>query len=284
MRPKRMTMDDPLDRPPAGGGSPSLLKSRVDGQGEPLLLLNGGLMSMAAWQPVAAVLRERFRVVRCDFRGQLLSPGVAPPSLDVHVGHVVDLLDALELGRVHLAGTSFGGLVATRLAALHPQRAASLSAIAATDHITPEVREMTRNVRRLALAAAAGEDGGRLLDFMTPWMHSAAFRAEQTEVLQFQRLWVSALPEIWFRGIAALFEAVEEIDLRPDLGAIRCPALVLAAEEDSTFPVERSRALAAGIPGARLEVVPGGHGIVIENPGLVARSLLAFLAGSTRSS
>ncbi len=273
MRPKRMSLDDPLE----GRGS-SLLKSRVDGQGEPLLLLNGGLMSMAAWQPVAASLKERFRVVRCDFRGQLLSPGEAPPSLDVHVGHVIELLDALGLQRVHLAGTSFGGLAAIRLAARHPQRALSLAVIAAADRITPEVREMTRTVRRLALEAAAGEDGGRLIDFMTPWMHAAAFRAEQEELLSFQRLWVSALPAVWFRGIAALFEAVEDIDLGPDLGAVRCPALVLAAEEDRTFPLERSRALAAGIPGARLEVVPGGHGLVIESPGRVAEALLRFLA------
>lgn len=258
-------------------GSPSLLKSRTDGEGEPVLLLNGGLMSLAAWQPVAALLKPRFRVVRCDFRGQLLSPGEAPPSLDVHAGHVLELLDALGIERVHLAGTSFGGLVAIRIAARHPDRALSLAAIAASDRITPEVREMTSTARRLALAAAAGEDGGRLLDHMTPWMHAPAFREEQAEVLAFQRLWVSALPPVWFRGIAAILEAVEEIDLGPELGAIRCPALVLAAAEDRTFPLERSRALAAGIPGARLEVVPGGHGLVIESPGRVAESLLAFL-------
>jgi 3-oxoadipate enol-lactonase len=48
------------------------------------------------------------------------------------------------------------------------------------------------------------------------------------------------------------------------------------------FPLERSRALAAGIPGARFEVVPGGsHAIVIEKPAEVARILQEFLASVT---
>jgi pimeloyl-ACP methyl ester carboxylesterase len=42
---------------------------RVDGEGEPLLLLNGIAMSVASWEEIARPLAERFRVVRCDFRG-----------------------------------------------------------------------------------------------------------------------------------------------------------------------------------------------------------------------
>ena len=57
---------------------------------------------------------------------------------------------------------------------------------------------------------------------------------------------------------------------------------MLAAEKDQMFPLERSRALAAGISGARFEVVPdGSHALVIEKAGEVARILQEFLASVT---
>ena len=79
-----------------------------------------------------------------------------------------------------------------------------------------------------------------------------------------------------------LVQAIEGLDLRSRLGAVKAPTLVVAAELDATFPPEHSRELAAAIPGARLETVAGaGHALVAENsPGLAAlmQNFLAELA------
>src|SRR5262249_61669855 len=83
--------------------------------GPPLLLLNGSMMTMGAWEPLAAPLGETYKVVRCDFRGQIFSRGEAEPNLEAHVADVGALLDELDLQRVHVAGTSFGGLAAVPL-------------------------------------------------------------------------------------------------------------------------------------------------------------------------
>ena len=65
-------------------------------------------------------------------------------------------------------------------------------------------------------------------------------------------------------------------DLTPHLGAIRCPVHVVAAAEDALMSVERTRVLAAKVPGARHTVVPeAGHALVAEDPGLVVRLFLA---------
>src|SRR5919206_467002 len=50
---------------------------RLLDDGAPLLLLNGGLMSIGTWQPFVGALSSRHRMIRCDFRGQLLTPGLA---------------------------------------------------------------------------------------------------------------------------------------------------------------------------------------------------------------
>jgi len=261
-----------------------LLTYRIDGQGEPVLLLNGGMMTLTAWEPIVAILDQSFQVVRCDFRGQLQSPGEPEPSLEAHVRDLVELLDGIGLERVHVVGTSYGGLVGMLFAALHPERAASLTVIAATGRITPEFWESTARCRELALEAAAGGDGGRVLEFILPETYTPEYLETQAKALEFHRRWVAALPVIWFRGVAAILASVEGVDLTPRLGDIRCPALIVAGERDLMFPLEQSRALAEGIPGARLEVVPGApHGIVVENPDVTARLLLEFLSGAANA-
>jgi pimeloyl-ACP methyl ester carboxylesterase len=255
-----------------------ILTHRVTGaeSGPPVLLLNGGMMSIAAWEPVAQRLEPEFRVVRCDFRGQTLTPG-EEPRIDGHVADVVALLDSLGIERVHAAGTSFGGIVALLLAARHPERVRSLAAITTTDRITPEMWQGTLRLREAALAGAAGGDGGQVLDLLLPGTYTAEYLEAQRDALTFHRRWVASLPQVWFRGVAAILSALEALDLTSDLPQIACPTLVLAGEHDVTFPLEHSRALAAAIPEARLEIVQGGaHGLVIEQSGRVAEILLSF--------
>jgi 3-oxoadipate enol-lactonase len=271
MKPKRMLMTEPTEFKP--------LAHRVEGQGEPILLLNGGLMSIAAWEPIAADLAARFQVIRCDLRGQLLSPGEPEPVLEPHVADVIDLLDRLGLDRVHLAGTSYGSFVAIRLAALHPERVASVAVIAGTDRITPEAWAGTARLRAIAIEAINGGDGGKVLEALLPGTYSPEYLEAQKSALAFHRTWVRAMPAIFFKGFVSMLSSMEGMDLTPNLGAVRCPVLIVAAELDKVFPLERSEALAAGIPNARLEVVPGApHGIVVERPDVTARLLLDFLA------
>lgn len=261
----------------------SLLGHRITGNpdGPPVLLLNGGMMTMGAWEAVAVPLGEDFRVVRCDFRGQIFSPGEPEPRLEAHAADVIALLDVLEIDRVHVAGTSFGGFVALKLAALHPERVASIAVVAAGERITPGVWEGSVKAREAALAAAAGTgDGGRVLDLILPVTYSPAYLEEKAELLGAHRRQTALLPRVWFQGIAGILSALEGLDLTPDLPRIQCPALIVAGQDDRMFPLEHSQALASGIPGARLAVVPGGsHGVVIERPAEVAGLLLDFLLG-----
>jgi pimeloyl-ACP methyl ester carboxylesterase len=258
----------------------SILSHRVTGnlEGPPVLLLNGSMMTMGAWEPLAAPLGETYQVIRCDFRGQLFSPGEAEPRLEAHVEDVVALFDELGFPRVHLAGTSFGALVAVRLAELHSDRLASLAAITAGSRVDADFWEGSARVREAALEAAAGGDGGKVLDLVLPVTYSPEYLAANAELLAAHRRQTALLPAKWYRGIAAIISAIEGLDLTPDLPRVQCPTLVLAGERDQMFALASARALAAGIPGARFEVVPGGsHAIVIEKPAEVARILRQFL-------
>lgn len=258
----------------------SLLAHRVTGNPDaPLLfLLNGGLMTMAAWEKIAASLEDAFRIVRCDFRGQLFSPGVPEPRLESHAEDLVALLDALGIERIHAAGTSFGALVALRLASLHPERVASVISITGTERITPELWASSIRVRDACLEALAGGDGGRVYDLIIPATYSPEYLEANAAALALYRRQVGLLPAAWFAGLAPIIGVLEGLDLTPFLPLIQAPTLVVAGERDVMFPLEHSQALAAGIPDSRLEIVPGGsHGLVIEQPEKVVEILRGFV-------
>jgi len=235
-------------------------------------------MSYAAWEPLAGPLAQSCRLVRCDFRGQLLSPGDAPPSLDGHADDLLRLLDALGLESAHVAGASFGGLVGIVLAARAPSRIRSLIAVSATERVTPAMAARGAPAREAAHAAASGGDGGRLLDLVAETTWSPEFRAAQSVALAARRHAVSLLPRTWFAGVEQLMASIEDLDLTPLLPRISCPSLIVGGEADVTFPVEHSRALAAGIPGARLVVIPqGSHGVVLERAADVTDLVVNFV-------
>jgi pimeloyl-ACP methyl ester carboxylesterase len=255
---------------------PRMLTNRVDGDGPPLLLLNGGMMSISAWQPLLEPLTKRYRVIRCDFRGQLLTPGPFPLTMEEHARDLVELLDELRVERVHVAGVSFGALVGMLLAALHPERVDRLTVMAATDYTEQWMRDDAAASRLIAEGAAAGSgDGGELLRRISGATWSDWWLAQQPpDFLETRMRLVGAQPPAYFEGAAAILRLLETLDLRPYLGRITAPTLVLGGEHDRMFPVEHTRAIAAAIPGARMEIIAGtGHGLLIERAGRVLELL-----------
>jgi 3-oxoadipate enol-lactonase len=262
---------------------PEVLAHRIDGTGETVLLLNGGMMTIASWDAIAAPLAAHYRVVRCDFRGQLRSPGPQHPDLAGHVQDLVRLLDELGVKRAHAVGTSFGAEVALLLTASHPERVASLVAATATDIATPLLQDGSAELRHELRGAAAGGTRERLLAILQDLFYSPAYVAAHRRELSERGAQVALLPDWWFAGAANLLAALENLDLRRYLDGITCPVLVLAAGADRVMPPERARALASAIPVAHLEIVEGsGHALVVEQPERFVEICLEFLAGVHR--
>lgn len=234
-------------------------------------------MSMGSWEPIASRLAEHHRVLRCDFRGQLRTPGPAHRELAPNVDDVVALLDHLELHRVHVLGTSFGGFVALLLAARYPERVASLVAVTVGDHATPAMTASSRELRRVIADVIAYGDRGRFHDALVRDVYSAAFVEANRKLLASRRRQIEAIPDPWLADAERIVTAVEELDLRDELGRITAPTLVLVAGDDRAIPPERGRAVAAAVPGAQLAEHPeSGHVLIHEDPEWVVERALEF--------
>ncbi len=249
--------------------------TEIRGEGEPVVFLNGVMMTAQSWGLQTKVLARRYRCVLHDFRGQLLSAKPEGPyTMELHADDLGLFLDALELERVHLVGTSYGGEVGMIFAAAHPQRVRSLALISTVSRVSTLLR------RKVDLwAATALRDPGRLYEVAAPFNFSNRFLEQNPGVVGLGRARLAEAPAEFFPAFARLVEAFRDLDVSDRLADIRCPTLVLCGDEDLLKPVAESRFIAEGIPGAEMLIVPGaGHALVLERPGEVNTALLGFLA------
>jgi len=255
------------------------LAHRLEGEGPPVVLLNGGMMTFASWGPVVERLRDRFRVLSLDFRGQWLSPGVAPRDFAGHVADLVALLDEVGWQAAHCIGASFGAMVGIEYAARWPGRVLSLVAITAMDRETPEFRRQNLALAEVLAAVARGDAGARerFHEELVANVYSDAWRRANADAIAARTAQFSLLPREWFVALSSYLEALDGFDLNAAAAKVACPSLVAAAAADRVMDAARTRALATAL-GAELVIHPSaGHGLVVEDPAWLAGVCLRFL-------
>ncbi len=245
-----------------------MIYHEIAGDGPPLVLLNGIMMTTQSWTPMLPRLSSRFRCVLHDFRGQLRSAKPGRYTLQQHVDDLRELLDRLGIERADVAGTSYGGEIGMLFALAHPERVRKLVVIACVAEADEALRV---NVGRWIDVARNDPDG--LYDATVRDNFSEAFLTPRFIELGRERL--RTYPAEWFESFAQLCEAA--LTLRVDPARIAAPMLVVCGEKDALKPVAHSRAIAERAA-AQLAVIPGaGHAVVIEKPEEVCAAIEEFL-------
>ncbi len=110
------------------------------GEGFPLILLHGTGGHAENYITNIPAFAEHFRTIAPDFlwHGKSQTDGFNEEVLPPLVDQVRDLLDTLQLPRVHLAGQSLGGWVAMLFALQYPERVEKLILTTATGYVPDE--------------------------------------------------------------------------------------------------------------------------------------------------
>ncbi|MBE9376291.1 3-oxoadipate enol-lactonase [Saccharopolyspora sp. HNM0983] len=246
-------------------------------QDAPVVVLSNSLgTDLSLWDEQVPALQRHFRVLRYDQRGHGASPSAPGPfTLEQLGGDVLQLLDQLGIARAHFAGVSLGGMTGMWLAENAPDRIAGLALICTSAALGPPSMwtERAAVVREQGMAAMVEPS---LPKWFTPEL------AQDPEVAaKFGGMIRACDPE----GYAGCCEAIAEMDLLDGLGRISAPTLVIAGAEDPATPPAHAEQIAAGVPGARVEVLsPAAHLANAEQPAAVNRLLLQhFTAGDDDS-
>lgn len=270
----------PSEPTPPGGTAPApgtraLLHYTLTGpEHAPVLVLGSSLgTTLGMWDPVAAALGDRFRLLRFDHRGHGGSAVPPGPYALADLGRdVLWLLDLLGLDRVSYCGLSLGGMVGMWLAAHAPQRVDRLALCCTSAWLPPAEDWLQRAaaVRAGGTAAVADAVLGRWFSVAWASRHPAAVARARAMLL--------GIPA---EGYAACCEAIAAMDLRPQLPAVAADTLVLTGGRDVATPPEHGAAIVRAVPRGRLVVLPeAAHLAAVEQPGTVAALLRGHLAGA----
>jgi pimeloyl-ACP methyl ester carboxylesterase len=190
-------------------------------------------------------------------------------------GLATQALEQAREGPLLVAGHSMGGYVALEVVRQAPQRVAKLALL--NTNARPDSAESTENRRRLM--ALADRDFEGVINALMPKLMTEEHLKDPVMTGTVAAMAHGVGKEAFKRQQEAI---IARADSRPALGAIRCPALVVAAREDAIMPMEWLEELANGIRGARLEVVEdSGHMASIEQPEEVVRIMRNWIQGGS---
>jgi pimeloyl-ACP methyl ester carboxylesterase len=251
------------------------LEYDAQGQGPAVLFLHAFPLGLFMWDAQAAALRATHRVVRFDARGFGGSPpGDSLLTMERIADDGAALLDHLGIERAVVWGCSMGGYAAFAMVRRHADRIRGL--VLQDTRAAADTEDARKN--RSTLAEKVLKEGAQAaLDAFLPKLLGATSHKERPAVVaRVREMVLRASP----RGIAnALYGLAARADSFPTLREIRVPNLILCGEEDTITPVADSEALAKGIAGSRLEVVPrAGHLCSLESPEAVNAAVLGFLS------
>ncbi|MFF6960535.1 MULTISPECIES: alpha/beta fold hydrolase [unclassified Streptomyces] len=249
------------------------LQHRFDGPADaPVLILGPALgATWHMWDRQLPALTEQWRVLRYELPGHGGAPAHPAASVDDLAARLLAVLDDEGVDTFGYAGCSLGAAIGARLALLRPDRVAALALVsAAARYATADVWR-----QRGVVVRANGLDRTALAS-PERWF-TGPFLATQPAITDWAVQMVRTTDaDCYIAGC----EALAAFDIRDALGSIKVPTLVVAGADDTETPPADARLLVAGIPDARLAVVPAtGHLAPVEEPVAVG-DLLATHFGS----
>jgi 3-oxoadipate enol-lactonase len=241
------------------------------GYGPPLFLFHSLLSDRASFDAVAPELSQSFRVIIPELpgfgRSQVVAGGLAAIA-----DRMAEVVRDASAGRDAIVlGNGYGGFVALQMAIRYPELATRLILAdcgAAFD-------ELGREAFRKMAAASEAKGLSAITDVAMRRLFAPEFQDQHPDLMRDRRAaFLKTDPEVFRAACAQL----AELDLRPELRKVRVPVLVMVGEHDEATPPPMSHELAAGLPDARLKIIPGcAHVPQLQSPRLFMDAIADFL-------
>jgi 2-succinyl-6-hydroxy-2,4-cyclohexadiene-1-carboxylate synthase len=251
------------------------------GSGPALLLIHGFTGRATSWGTHAATFARSFRVVAPDLPGHGRSAAPLDPrcaGVERSADDLATILERLGVAPAHVVGYSLGARIALRLAVAHPPSVRRLVLESPSAGLATEGERAARREADEARASLLEREG--IEAFVNAWEREPVFASHAglapatVAGLRAERL--RNRPA----GLAASLRGAGQGSMEPlhgRLASVEAPTLVVAGALDATGRA-RAETVAAGIPGARLEVVgDSGHTPHLETPAAFRSLVLGFL-------
>lgn len=244
------------------------------GSGLDLVLIPGLGASTHVWYPQLRDLSRVLRVTAFDPRGHGRSERPAGPySIRMLAEDTAGLLDALGISGAVVVGSSMSSLVAVELAAIRPDLLTGLILVGGFATLTADGRAAFE--QRAVLAESEGM--APLADLVPERAFGAYSHAAQPGLVGLFRQGLLSCDPLAY---AAACRAIRDADVTELLPRVTCPTLILLGEQEQVAPLTAAGILKAGIPHARVQVLPlAGHLPFLEQPARFNAAVQEFVGG-----
>lgn len=225
------------------------------------VLINGLKSDHTGWMPMLEKLKERFRVILLDNRaiGQTKDGGKAF-KIECLAEDVIQLMSHLDIDSAHVAGHSMGGAIAQTIAHRYPEKVKTVFLCNTFMKFNEDSRQGFGEVLKLYQQNATPS---QIMDVVIPWvfvdtLDTPEFRKQIYAFVEADPLWQKG--EDYKRQL----DALNDFDSTKWVGEISVPTIVVGSNADKTALPQESHDLAHCIPGAKLEMLEGGHASAVE--------------------
>jgi proline-specific peptidase len=232
---------------------------------EKIAFLNGIAMQTTLWKAQEKHFQENYQVLLHDFRGQgqsSLEPNKF--SFKQHADDFYQLLEELEIDKIHVVGVSYGAEVAMQFALQYPQKVSSLVLGTAVSEIRPLLKAKIESW----IMAAETYNGKLFFKVMAPYVYSNSFYEEKGEWLENRAdQFAKSVTKEWLDAFISLSENFLTLDITNELSNIKVPTLVISGEEDILKPPYYGKIIKNKIPDSELKIINNSaHGLFAEKP------------------
>lgn len=244
--------------------------------GEPIILLNGIMMSTASWKPFIEDFSRFNTLILVDFLDQGQSQRMDKPyDHSIQVKLLDELIERLWYDRVNIMGISYGGEIAIQYALAHPNRVRRLILSNTCGRTSPWLKKIGDGWNEVA------KTGIGYAYYLTtiPVIYSTAFFEEHAAWMEGREAY---LTEYFSRkdvleALIRLTDSSVTYDVVDRLHEITCPTLILSSSEDALVPPTEQQLLHEKIKGSVYLTLNGsGHASMYENPAAFAALVLGF--------
>jgi 3-oxoadipate enol-lactonase len=249
----------------------------VHGEGNPLIILNGIMMSHMSWSAFLPQLTKDNKVILLDFFDQGKSDKMDKSyKQDLQVEVVKTVIDELGLGEVNIFGISYGGEVALQFALKYNNLVNKLMLFNTTSYTNPWLHDIGRGW----LKAALTKDQEIFYNITIPIVYSPLFYTKNIDWMNKRReLLYGVFKEDFLDGMVRLIESAEGYDVRERLNEIKANTLVVSSEFDFITPIPDQEYICDNISLAKYVLIRNcGHASMYEKPNEFINILTGFLA------
>lgn len=255
------------------------LNYEVYGQGEPVIFLNGMMISARSYAYFAPKLAKHMKVILLDLPDQGESePFTEQHNINDYMDYIKVFMDELKIESADFVGVSYGASTAMLFALKYPKMVKSLALYNTFPLIDPYIYSMSM-VWKTAFEL---EDEVEMKRIAYPLFYSRTFFLENNKRLNhIIEKRTKDLPSHYFASLLRLIYSSKGYDIVDRLKEIKCPTLVVSSDEDVVAPRYYQELIAKEVENSTFITFEGtGHAAIFEKPDLFVTSLIGHVLSS----